>query len=226
MSFSPQSKKFIKVGIFLAASSVFWGSGTPAKAAACADATLAALQAAGSCTDVLGFTFQLNSFTNFNPLDRFSFQSSGNNFQYSLQGASAWSSAGNDFKLDYTVTAPSGKRLNFFTSNLSSSNDPALDAGTYDISSSFQPATGPAAATFTPPLKASGGVAIYNPKLITDNYTGTFRVTGGTIATLTGVVASQPIPPSLPVPAPLPLLGAVAGFKISRKIRNRLKSVA
>jgi hypothetical protein len=205
---------------------MFLGTGTSAKAAACADATLATLQAAGVCTDVLGFTFQLNSFTNFNPNDQFSFQSSGNNFQYSLQGFAAWSSAGNDFTLDYIVTAPSGKRLNFFTSNLSSSNDPALDAGTYSISSFFQPATGPAAATFTPPLQASGGVAIYNPKLITDNYTGTFRVTGGTIASLTGVVASQPIPPSLPVPGPLPLLGAVAGFSISRKIRNRLKSVA
>jgi hypothetical protein len=204
---------------------MFLGTGTSAKSAACADATLGALQAAGVCTDALGFTFQLNSFTNFNPNDQFSFQSSGNNFQYSLQGFGAWSSAGNDYILDYTVTAPSGKRLNFFTSNLSSSNDPSLDAGTYSISSFFQPATGPAAATFTPPIQAAGGVAAYNPKLITDNYTGTFRVTGGTIASLTGVVASQPIPP-LPVPGPLPLLGAVSGFSISRKIRNRLKSVA
>ena len=201
------------------------GTGTSAKAAACADATLATLQAAGVCTDVLGFTFQLNSYTNFNPLDRFSFQSSGNNFQYSLQGASAWTSAGNDYKLDYTVTAPTGKQINFFTSNLSSSNDPTLDAGTYNISSFFQPSTGPAAATFAPPLQASGGFATYNPKLITDNYTGTLKVTGGSIASLTGVVASQPIPPG-PVPGPLPLLGAVAGFSISRKIRNRLKSVA
>jgi len=201
------------------------GTGTSAKAAACADATLATLQAAGVCTDVLGFTFQLNSYTNFNPNDQFSFQSSGNNFQYSLQGFSAWTSAGNDYKLDYTVTAPTGKQLNFFTSNLSSSNDPNLDAGTYKISSFFQPSTGPAAATFAPPLQASGGFATYNPKLITDNYTGTFKVTGGSIASLTGVVASQPIPPG-PVPGPLPLLGAVAGFSISRKIRNRLKSVA
>ena len=203
------------------------GTGTSAKAAACADDTLANILTAGACTDVLGFTFQLNSYTNFNPLDRFSFQSSGNNFQYSLQGASAWTSAGNDYKLDYTVTAPTGKQLNFFTSNLSSANNINVDAGTFGISSFFQPATGPAASTFTPPFQASGGVAIYNPKLITDNYTGTFKVTGGSIASLTGVVASQPIPPGPgPVPGPLPLLGAVAGFSISRKIRNRLKSVA
>ena len=213
-------------GLIFAASSLVLMTGTPGKAAACADNTLAALQAAGICTDSLGFTFQLNSFTNFNPLDRFSFQSSGNNFQYSLQGASAWTLAGNDFLLNYTVTAPTGTQLNFFTSNLSSSNDPNLDAGTYDISSSFQPATGPAAATFSPPLQAAGGVAIYSPKLTTDAYTGTLRVTGGSIASLTGVVASQPIPSTSSVPTPLPLLGAVAGFSISRKIRNRLKSVA
>ena len=212
-------------GLLFAASSLMLIAGTPVKAAACVDDTLAALQAAGSCTDVLGFTFQLNSFTNFDPLDRFSFQSSGNNFQYSLQGFNAWTPAGNDFKLDYSVTAPTGKQLNFWTSNLSSSNDPGLDAGTYDISSSFQPATGPAAATFTPPLQAAGGIATYSPKLTNDDFTGTLKVTGGTIASLTGVVASQPIPATSSVPGPLPLLGAVAGFSISRKIRNRLKSV-
>jgi hypothetical protein len=157
--------------------------------------------------------------------NRFSFQSSGNNFQYSLQGFNAWTPAGNDFTLDYTVTAPTGKQLNFFTSNLSSSNSQALDAGTYSISSFFQPATGPAAATFTPPLQASGGVAIYSPKLTNDDFSGTLRVTGGTISSLTGVVASQPIPATSSVPGPLPLLGAVAGFSISRKIRNRIKSV-
>jgi hypothetical protein len=212
-------------GLIFAASSLVLIAGTPSKAAACADGTLAALQAAGVCTDVLGFTFQLNSFTNFNPIDRFSFQSSGNNFQYSLQGFNSWTPAGNDFSLDYTVTAPTGKQLNFWTSNLSSSNDPALDAGTYSISSFFQPATGPAAATFTPPLQAAGGVAAYSPKLPSDTYTGTLRVNGGTIASVTGVVASQPTPATSSVPGPLPLLGAVAGFSISRKIRNRLKSV-
>jgi hypothetical protein len=192
-----QSKKFFRAGLALAAGSMFLGTGTSAKSAACADATLATLQAAGVCTDVHGFTYQLNSFTNFNPLDRFSFQSSGNNFQYSLQGVNAWGPAGNDYNLDYTVTAPTGKQFNFFTSSLSSANDPS-DAGTYSISSFFQPTTGPAAATFQN-FNAQGAIAIYNPKLITDNYTGTFRVSGGTIASLAGVVASQPIPPG-PLP--------------------------
>ncbi len=210
--------------LLFAASSLMLIAGTPGKAAACADGTLSALQAAGVCTDVLGFTFQLNSFTNFNPLDSFSFQSSGNNFQYSLQGFNAWSSAGNDFLLDYTVTAPTGKQLNFWTSNLSSSNDPALDAGFYDIASSFQ--TPSSLATFQPPSQAQGGIRVYDPKQTTDTYTGTLRVNGGSIASVTGVVASEPIPSTSSVPTPLPLLGAVAGFSISRKIRNRLKSVA
>jgi hypothetical protein len=217
-----------KIGLsaIFTATSLVLVSGTPAKAAACADNTLAALQTAGICTDALGFTFQLNSFTNFNPLDRFSFQSAGNNFQYSLQGASAWSTAGNTYSINYTVTAPSGKQLNFFTSNLSSANDPVNDAGGYSIASADQPATGPASATFVPRFQAAGGLAIYSPKLTSDTYTGSLNVTGGTIATLTGAVASQPIPSPSPVPGPLPLLGASAAFAISRKLRNRIKSEA
>jgi hypothetical protein len=208
------------------ATSLFLVSGTPAKAVACVDGTLTAVQAAGICTDAVGFTFKLNSFTKFNGSDTFSFQSSANNFQYSLQGASAWNSAGNTYSINYTVTAPSGKQLNFFTSNLSSANDPDNDAGGYSIASAAQPATGPAAATFVPQFQAAGGIAIYSPKLTSDTYTGSLTVNGGTIATVTGAVASQPIPSPSPVPGPLPLLGASAGFAISRKLRNRIKSEA
>ena len=216
-----------KFGVVFAASAIFLAAGTPAKAiiGPCADGTLAVIQAAGACTDTLGFTFQLNSFTNFDPLDRFSFQSSGNTFQYSIQGAAAWNPLGNTYLLDYIVTAPTGKEFTFFTSNLSSANDPTLDAGSFDISSVFQSPKS-ANSTFVPQLVANGGIASYSPALTTDTYNGALNVSGGTISSITGVIASQPIPSTSSVPGPLPLLGAVAGFRISRKIRNRIKAAA
>jgi len=216
-----QSRSKTALGVAFAASSILLVAGSPAKAAPCADATLTVLQGAGSCTDALGFTFVLNSFTSFSGLDVFSFQSSGNNFQYSLQGSAAWSTTG--LGLNYTLTAPATKEFNFYTSNLSSSNNPSLDAGNYTIASATQPQS---VATFFPPLQASGGTKIYNPKITTDTFTTTLNVTGGTISTVTGVVASQPIPTTSSVPGPLPLLGAAAAFGFSRKIRNRIKSVA
>jgi len=216
-----QSRSKIALGVAFAASSLLLGVGSPAKAAACADNTLTGLLAAGSCTDALGFTFVLNSFTGFDGLDRFAFQSAVNNFQYSLQGASAWSGTG--LGLNYTVTAPATKQFNYYTSNLSSSNDPASDAGNYTIASATQPQ---AVATFAPPLAATGGLKFYSPKLTTDTFTATLNVTGGTIASVTGVVASQPIPASTSVPGPLPLLGAAAAFGFSRKVRTRIKAAA
>lgn len=214
----------LHLGLLLAAGSAIVTSGTSAQAlpaAPCADGTLTTLQAAGACTDTLGFTFQLNSFTNFNGLDRFSFQSSGTNFQYSLQGASAWNVAGNPYGLNYTLTAPTGKQFQSYTSNLSSSNAPLIDAGSYNVSSATQPS---ANATFTPPLSASGGIKTYSPFLTTDVFTSSLNVTGGTIASVTGVVQSTPLSTSA-APAPLPLFGVVAGYQLSRNFRRRIKSV-
>ena len=69
-------------------------------------------------------------------------------------------------------------------------------------------------------------MAINSPNLTTDTHTGTLRVTAGTIPSVTGVVSSEPIPSTSSVLGPLPLLDAVAGFSISRKLRNRLQSIA
>jgi hypothetical protein len=204
----------------LASASLFLATGSPAKAALCLDGTLTAVQTAGSCTDAVGFTFALTSFSGFSGADIFSFQSAGNNFSYSVQGAGAWSTSG--LTLNYTATAPTGKQFNFYTSNLSSSNNPPLDAGNYTVASATQPS---AISTFAPPLQANGGLKIYSPKITTDIFTGTLNVTGGTISSVTGVVASQIIPPpTSSVPGPLPLLGAVAAFSFSRKMRNRIKA--
>lgn len=214
-----QSKPLLS--LLLASGSLILAFGPSAQAApACTDGTLTALQAAGTCTDTLGFTFTLNSFSNFNNLDRFSFQSSGSNFQYSLQGFNAWNPSGGPYGLNYTLTAPTGKQFRYYTSNLSSSNAPLTDAGTYVVSSATQPS---ANSTFTPPLSASGGLKTYSPFLTTDTFTSTLSVTGGTIASVTGVVASTPLNTSA-VPTPLPLLGVVGGYRLARKFRKRIKN--
>jgi hypothetical protein len=121
--------------------------------------------------------------------------------------------------MNYSLTAPTGKQFQYYTSNLSSSNDPSNDAGTYNISSATQPS---ANSSFAPPLSASGGFKAYNPFLTTDTFTSTLGVTGGTIASLTGVVSSTPLNTS-DVPTPLPLLGVVAGYRLARKFRKRIK---
>jgi len=94
------------------------------------------------------------------------------------------------------------------------------DAGTYVFSSATQPS---ANSTFTPPLSASGGFKTYSPFLSTDTFTSTLGVIGGTIASLTGVVASTPLNTSA-VPTPLPLFRVVAGYQLARKFRKRIKS--
>jgi len=219
-----QSK--ISLGVIFAASSLLMASGNPAKAAQCQDGTLSSILGAGTCTDALGFTFKLNSFNNFLPSDIFSFQSAGQNFQYSLQGASAWSSAGNPYDLNYTVTppvTPPGLQLTSYRSALSSANT-AADKGTFDIKSLTLGTD--AMATFGPNFSAQGAQTFNIPPLSSDTYSAILKVTGGTIASVTASVSNDPTPPpSSGVPGPLPLLGALAGFNVSRKIRNRIKAV-
>jgi len=214
-----QSK--ISFGVIFAASSLLMASGNPAKAIpACADGTLISIQSAGTCTDALGFTFKLNSFTNFLPTDLFAFQSAGQNFQYSLQGASAWSSAGNPYDLNYTVTPPSGLQLTSYRSALSSANS-AADKGTFDISSLTLGTN--ATATYGPNFSAQGAQTFNIPPLSSDTYSAILKVTGGTIASVTGSVSDDPTPPpSSGVPGPLPLLGLGAAFGFSRRLRRRI----
>jgi len=218
-----QSK--ISLGVIFAASSLLMASGNPAKAILpnCADGPLSSIMIAGACSDALGFTFTLTNFNNFKPEDVFSFQSAGQNFQYSLQGASAWSSAGNPYVLDYIVTPPPTLQLTSYRSALSSANS-AADKGTFDIKSLTLGTD--AMATFGPSFSAQGAQTFNIPPLSSDTYSAILKVTGGTIASVTASVSNDPTPPpSSGVPGPLPLLGALAGFNVSRKIRNRIKAV-
>ena len=65
-----------------------------AEEAPCADGALTALLTV-SCISAEGFPFKLTSFSGFSGLDRLSFTNCGaNNFQYSLQRASAYVQAG------------------------------------------------------------------------------------------------------------------------------------
>ena len=215
-----QSK--ISLGVIFAASSLLMASGNPAKAVVCADGPLSSIQSALPCTDALGFTFKLNSFTNFLPTDIFSFQSAGQNFQYSLQGASAWSPlpTPNKYALNYTITPPSGLQLTSYRSALSSANSNA-DQGTFNISSLTLGTV--AKATFGPNLASQGAQTFNIPPLSSDTYSAILNVTGGTIASVTGSVSNDPTPPpSSGVPGPLPLLGLGAAFGFSRRLRRRI----
>jgi MYXO-CTERM domain-containing protein len=215
-----QSK--ISLSVIFATSSLLMASGNPAKAIppACADGPLSTILSAPSCTDALGFTFKLTSFTNFLPTDIFSFQSAGQNFQYSLQGSSAWSAAGNPYALNYTVTPPSGLQLTSYRSALSSANS-AADKGTFDIKSITLGTD--AIATFGPNFSAQGAQTFNIPPLSSDTYSAILNVTGGTIASVTASVSNDPTPPpSSGVPGPLPLLGLGAAFGFSRRLRRRI----
>jgi hypothetical protein len=194
-------------------------SGNPANAFSCVDGPLSTILSAPSCIDALGFTFKLNSFTNFLPTDIFSFQSAGQNFQYSLQGASAWSSAGNPYALNYTITPPSGQLLTSYRSALTSSNDSA-DQGSFDISSLTLGTS--ANASFGPNFTAQGAQTFNSPALSSDTYSAILNVSGGTIASVNGSVSDAPLPPSQKVPGPLPLLGLGAAFGFSRRLRRRI----
>jgi len=76
--------------------------------------------------------------------------------------------------------------------------------------------------TFTPTLSASGGFKTYSPFITTDTFTASLGVTGGTIASVTGVVSSTPLNTSA-VPTPLPLFGVVAVYRLALKFRKRIK---
>ena len=213
-----QSK--ISLSVIFATSSLLMASGNPANAATCLDGPLSTILSAGVCTDSLGFTFQLNSFTNFLPTDIFSFQSAGENFQYSLQGASAWSSAGNPYALNYTIKPPSGKQLTSYRSALTSANDSA-DQGIFAISSITLGTS--ANGSFGPGFAAQGAQTFNSPALPSDTYSAILNVTGGTIASVTASVSNDPTPPpSSGVPGPLPLLGLGAAFGFSRRLRRRI----
>ncbi len=190
------------------------GSGS-AKAAACVDGSLTSLLSV-SCTTSEGFIFKLNSFSSFGGADAFSFTSAGSGtFQYSLQGASAYTLTGNPYSIVYELTAPSGNLLKAFTTGGATSLDPS--SATWVIAAS----PGPTASGTIAFTGQANGSATFSPQINFSTFTATLNVTTGNVSAVTSLVSSD-----APVPGPLPILGAGAAFGFSRKLRRRINQAA
>lgn len=193
---------------------------SPASAAACVDSTLTTLLNT-QCTTSQGFLFTLTGFNNFMGTDQLSFTPAGANaFQYSVQGTMAYATTGSPYTLSYTLTAPPTRLLDMFTSG-GSSSFPGT-ASTWDIAA-ISPQAKSANATIGFPSTV-GGADTFAPNIVTSTFTGTLNVTAGQVSTVTGLVTTTQT--FVPVPGPLPLLGAGVAFGLSRKLRRRIKSAA
>ena len=228
-STSKTRKAFLAAGLLSGAalSSIVFAA--PASAADCGMVTtISSLGVAGSCTTSGGWTFLLNSYSGFAANDNLSFTGGGGTPPTSspltygiLQQAGPWTSSGNPYKINYTVTAPTPKLLSMYTSSLTSSVSgvPGGDAGTWDVSGT----PGAAMATFSTPGSVNG-MKTYSPGLASDTFTGTLNVTSGQIQSVTSTINNKDATNT--VPGPLPLLGAGAAFGFSRRIRSRIKLAA
>jgi hypothetical protein len=206
---------------FLVAAGTFGLVGAnPASAAPCADSSLATLLNV-QCTTTEGFLFTLTAFNSFMSTDQLSFTPAGaNNFQYSVQGTNGYALIGSPYTLSYTLTAPPTRELDMFTSG-GSSSFPGT-ASTWNIAA-ISPQAQSANATIGFPSTV-GGFDQFAPNIVTSTFTGTLNVSAGQVSTVTGLVTTtQPV---IPVPGPLPLLGAGVAFGLSRKLRRRIKSAA
>jgi hypothetical protein len=226
MTFQIMNNRFKHGAALLAAAGTFAFAGAaPANAAACPDssAALSTLTPLAFSCNQGGFIFNLTSWSGFVGADAISFSNpTATDFTYSLQANSPWLSGPKT--LNYTLTAPSGKVIQFYTSSLSSSR-PNNKAGKFNVDGSV----GNALATLVNNT-ATGAQYDYTSSLPTsETFTDTlYDITGNGIQTVQASfgVVDAPTPPPAPVPGPLPIFGAAAAFGFSRKVRNRIKAAA
>ena len=220
--------KQLKVGaVFLvAAGALGLAGGAPAQAAPLCPAANQPLSSFSptpfTCSTASGFDFTFSAFTGFTAFDTLSINSTSSSFTIGVLSDANWSP--DTYTLNYSITAPTGKVLNNYTSSLTSSVGSAAgsDAGTWTVVG----ANGPALATFSTPNAVNGNVP-YSPQITSDTFASTLAVSNGVIQSVTSTVnvVDAPPPPSS-VPTPLPLLGAGAAFGFSRRIRSRIKLAA
>jgi len=208
----------------------------PAKAATnCAFiGTIQDLIDAGSCVSRGATVTYSPSFSGFAATDFITITTTGtltpvtgvaNSLNFSLQGnpnpyASPFSGIFN-----YSLAAPMGRSIIDYTSALSSAANMGNNAGTFDLTGS----AGTAAATYVPINTAQGATKTYaSTSVLTDAFVASVGVTQGTITQFTQSFNFQNTPPEppgpggVPVPGPLPVLGAGIAFGYSRKLRKRI----
>jgi hypothetical protein len=166
-----------------------------------------------------GFRFALTSFSGFIGADAISFSNpTADSFTYTIQSNIPWTSGSKI--LNYSITAPSGKVLKYYTSSLSSSvgND---KAGQFNVVGSV----GNSLATLNNAISTGGQYDYTTSFPSSETFTATLsNITGNGIQTVQSTVAVSAPPAS--VPGPLPLLGAAAAFGFSRKIRTRIRAAS
>jgi len=194
----------------------------PANAAACpgGSPSLSSLTLAFTCEQG-AFSFTLNSFSGFSGLDGISFSNPNpNSFTYTINSNADWV-PGTSRILNYSITGPSGKLLNTFTNNSTSSDGSA--ANTWKVESQTTPKqTGTSTMTGGNGLLATSTLT---PNLSTETFIGTLNVTAGGVQNVNFRVNAVDSPTTA-VPGPLPILGAAAAFGFSRKVRNRIKAAS
>jgi hypothetical protein len=89
-------------------------------------------------------------------------------------------------------------------------------------------ATGLSATTYTRTgNNTSTSTGTFSPNLTSRTFTQNFSIVpAGNAAARLNTVSNQWSTKSLPVPGPLPLLGAATAFGLSRKLRSRIRSAA
>jgi hypothetical protein len=221
-----QKRLKLNAAILLAAGTVGVASANPAHAVDCLTiTTIGSLGIGNSCTTAGGWNFTLTNFGGFNPADNLSFtggSTASSSLTYGiLQQAGSWTSSGNPYTFNYTVSAPTPRLLSSYSSSLTSSVSQVTggDAGNWGVSGT----PGAANAVFSTPNSTNGSKA-YSTNLASDTFTATLLVTSGEIQSVTSTINSKA--PGTTAPGPLPLLGAGAAFGFSRRLRNRVKLAA
>jgi len=218
-------KRSLLLGIAAAAaatSPIFFQA--PAQAAACPTTPNSLtfwLALSYPCTTPNNFEFTLASAPGFVGFDSLTISDTSSSFTYSLTGDNPWSTGGRT--LNYSITAPTGRKFNNFTSGLTSSigSGAGADAGSWAVDETAQ--SGNATGNFSTPTGTNGNY-VYSPKITGDTFAGALTVTSGFIQSVNSTINLEP--DTVTTPAPLPLLGAGAAFGFSRKLRKRIKIAA
>jgi len=205
----------------------------PAKAAVSCSTigTIQALINAGSCFSRGATVTYSPSFSGFAATDFVSISTTGtgtvangvaNSLTFSLQGNPTPYMSPFTGVLNYSITAPNTRSIKDYTSALSSAANMGNNSGTFNLTGS----AGTAAATYVPVNFAQGETKTYaSTSVLTDAFTASVGVTQGIIQNFTQSFRFQdttPPPVVVPVPGPLPVLGAGIAFGYSRKLRKRI----
>ena len=209
----------------------------PAKAVTCSSSNISTIQDLinlGSCTS-RGATVTYNpTLSGFLGTDFLTISTTGtgtvasgtaDSLTFSIQGNPNPYTNPFTGQLKYSIVAPNGRSMIDYSAALSSSANAGMNTGNFNLTGS----AGTAAAIYVPVNSATGAMKSYSStQVLSDAFTAELVVTEGSIRQLTSTFNFQNTPPQppgpggVPVPGPLPVLGAGIAFGYSRKLRKRI----